>query len=124
MDAFSNSRSGSPGRRDCSSRARLDVNELRELIALSTEPLQRLAGASLLITGATGWFGTWLLDFFCAGPSELLCGLGIRIAALPRVILRPFSTVSGGFRRGTLFLLDQRRRAESEPDAAQDFSRT
>jgi dTDP-glucose 4,6-dehydratase len=60
----------------------LDADELCDSISLSAAALRQLAGASFLVTGATGWFGTWLLDFLCAADDVL--GLGIRIAAVSR----------------------------------------
>ena len=60
----------------------LDGADLRQVVQ-STEPrLRQLAGASILLTGATGWFGTWLLDVLCSADDAL--GLGIRIVAVSR----------------------------------------
>jgi dTDP-glucose 4,6-dehydratase len=42
----------------------------------------RLAGASILLTGATGWFGVWLLDVLCMADDAF--ALGLRIAAVSR----------------------------------------
>ena len=64
------------------SRSGLPVHELQEMIAQSSKHLERLQRASVLITGATGWFGTWLLDFLCTADDVL--GIGIRIMALSR----------------------------------------
>jgi nucleoside-diphosphate-sugar epimerase len=52
------------------------------MIALSSHHLERLRRARLLVTGATGWFGTWLLDYLCTADDML--GIGIRITALSR----------------------------------------
>jgi nucleoside-diphosphate-sugar epimerase len=60
----------------------LPVHELHEMIAQSTRHLERLQRASVLITGATGWFGTLLLDYLCTADDVL--GIGIRITALSR----------------------------------------
>jgi dTDP-glucose 4,6-dehydratase len=64
------------------SRSGLDVNEL-DLLARSLEPkLRSLAGGSILVTGATGWFGAWLLDLLCFADDAFK--LGIRIVAVSR----------------------------------------
>jgi nucleoside-diphosphate-sugar epimerase len=81
---------------ECRSRSGLDAGELFESISLTSAALRRLAGASLLVTGATGWFGTWLLDFLCAADDVL--GLGIRVAAVsrePEDFLRRFEKFRG-----------------------------
>jgi nucleoside-diphosphate-sugar epimerase len=65
-----------------SSRTGLDYREVRQFV-LDSEPLLRqLSAASLLITGSTGWFGTWLLDLLCAADDILV--LGLRITAVSR----------------------------------------
>src|SRR5450631_2531520 len=64
------------------SRSGLPVHELHEMIAQSSNQLERLRRASVLLTGATGWFGTWLLDYLCTADDVL--GIGIRITALSR----------------------------------------
>jgi dTDP-glucose 4,6-dehydratase len=64
------------------SRSGLHSGELQELVLAAQTPLRCLHGASLLVTGATGWFGVWLLDTLCAADD--LLGLGLRIHALSR----------------------------------------
>ena len=64
------------------SRTGLDEMELREWLASNAAFLAGFAGASVLITGATGWFGLWLLDVLCMADDAF--GLGIRIAAVSR----------------------------------------
>jgi nucleoside-diphosphate-sugar epimerase len=64
------------------SRSGLDDGELAQLIRSLEPQLRALVGASILVTGATGWFGTWLLDVFCAADVEFR--LGIKIAAVSR----------------------------------------
>jgi nucleoside-diphosphate-sugar epimerase len=64
------------------SRSGLPHDEIRDLISSAAAPLRKLAGASILITGATGWFGTWLLDFLCAADDAL--SLRIRLTAVSR----------------------------------------
>jgi nucleoside-diphosphate-sugar epimerase len=64
------------------SRTGLDVAELQHLVYALTPQLSSLADASILITGATGWFGVWLLDLLCAADDVL--SLGIRITAVSR----------------------------------------
>ena len=44
--------------------------------------LAQLAGASVLVTGATGWFGAWLLDALCAADEML--GLSLQVTAVSR----------------------------------------
>ena len=60
----------------------LDGADLRQVVQSAEPRLRQLAGASILLTGATGWFGTWLLDVLCAADDAL--GLGIRIVAVSR----------------------------------------
>jgi len=77
----------------------VDGAELLESISAASPALRRLAGASLLVTGATGWFGTWLLDYLCAADDIL--DLGIRIAAVsrkPEDFLRRFEGFRGDAR--------------------------
>jgi nucleoside-diphosphate-sugar epimerase len=64
------------------SRSQLDVWELQQLVRTTQSPLRALAGASILITGATGWFGVWLLDLLCLADDMLK--LDLRIAAVSR----------------------------------------
>jgi dTDP-glucose 4,6-dehydratase len=64
------------------SRAQLNAGELQQLVRTAESPLRTLAGASILITGATGWFGVWLLDLLCLADDMLR--LGLRIAAVSR----------------------------------------
>jgi nucleoside-diphosphate-sugar epimerase len=64
------------------SRSGLDAADLRQVVQTMEPRLRQLAGASILLTGATGWFGTWLLDVLCAAEDAL--GLGIRIVAVSR----------------------------------------
>jgi nucleoside-diphosphate-sugar epimerase len=64
------------------SRSGLDVNELDLLARTLEAKLRALAGGSILITGATGWFGVWLLDLLCFADDAFK--LGIRIAAVSR----------------------------------------
>jgi nucleoside-diphosphate-sugar epimerase len=64
------------------SRSGLDGAELWQLVQALEPRLLRLAGTSILITGATGWFGTWLLDVLCLADDAFR--LGIRIVAVSR----------------------------------------
>jgi nucleoside-diphosphate-sugar epimerase len=64
------------------SRSGLDCADLRNVVGAMETRLRQLAGASILITGATGWFGLWLLDVLCAADDALR--LGIRIVAVSR----------------------------------------
>jgi nucleoside-diphosphate-sugar epimerase len=64
------------------SRSGLNMLELRQLVCSTEAHLRSLAGASVLVTGATGWFGVWLLDTLCAADD--LLQLGIRITAVSR----------------------------------------
>jgi dTDP-glucose 4,6-dehydratase len=52
------------------------------LVQTTERQLRKLSGASILITGATGWFGIWLLEALCAADDSLQ--LGIRITAVSR----------------------------------------
>jgi dTDP-glucose 4,6-dehydratase len=74
----------------------LDDGELRQWIASNEALLGRFADASILITGATGWFGVWLLDVLCMADDAL--DLGIRIVAVsrnPKRFLHRFSRFAG-----------------------------
>lgn len=64
------------------SRSGLDDAELLHLVHSCEPAFQSLAGASILITGATGWFGVWLLDVLCMADDALR--LGLRITAISR----------------------------------------
>jgi nucleoside-diphosphate-sugar epimerase len=64
------------------SRSGLDCGELQRLLRRADSQLRALGGASILITGSTGWFGVWLLDVLCLADDMLR--LGIRIAAVSR----------------------------------------
>lgn len=65
-----------------SSRSGLDDAELRRWLLANEPLLMGFAGASVLITGATGWFGIWLLDLLCMADDAF--DLGIRIVAVSR----------------------------------------
>jgi nucleoside-diphosphate-sugar epimerase len=67
---------------ECRSRSTLHRDDLREAISLSQDHFRQLRNASILLTGATGWFGTWLLDFLCAADEML--DLKIRVTAVSR----------------------------------------
>jgi nucleoside-diphosphate-sugar epimerase len=64
------------------SRSGLASADLRQVIGATEPRLRQLAGASILVTGATGWFGVWLLDVLCAADDALR--LGLRIIAVSR----------------------------------------
>jgi hypothetical protein len=64
------------------SRSGLLLSELLRLVQTTERQLRKLSGASILITGATGWFGIWLLEALCAADDSLQ--LGIRITAVSR----------------------------------------
>jgi dTDP-glucose 4,6-dehydratase len=79
MDAVSN---GSVRMRASHSRSGLDDRELRQLVNRHKSMFESLSGASILITGATGWFGVWLLDLLCTADDMLQ--LGVRVVAVSR----------------------------------------
>jgi dTDP-glucose 4,6-dehydratase len=79
MDAVAN---GSIPARRSSSRSGLDDQELRQLVLSHEALFGALGGAFFLITGATGWFGVWLLDVLCVADEML--NLGIQITAISR----------------------------------------
>jgi nucleoside-diphosphate-sugar epimerase len=60
----------------------INAAEIEPLVHTLKPRLEALAGASLLFTGATGWFGTWLLDLLCA--ADHAHELGLRISAVSR----------------------------------------
>jgi dTDP-glucose 4,6-dehydratase len=64
------------------SRSSLDDRELLALILANEALFAPLSAASVLLTGATGWFGVWLLDVLCAADAVL--HLGLRITAVSR----------------------------------------
>jgi len=56
--------------------------ELRQLVTRFGDGWDDLRGATMLITGATGWFGVWLLDALCMADEAL--NLGLSITAVSR----------------------------------------
>ncbi len=68
----------------CSLRSRCDLDdqELLRLILGNESLFASLKSASVLLTGATGWFGVWLLDVLCAADGVL--DLGLHITAVSR----------------------------------------
>lgn len=67
---------------DFSSRSGLDDGELRPWLISHADSFSRLAGASILLTGATGWFGVWLLDVLCMADDAF--ALRLKITAVSR----------------------------------------
>lgn len=81
------------------SRSGLDTCELQQLVRTAEAHLRTLAGSSILITGATGWFGVWMLDLFCIADDML--NLGIRLVAVsrePQRFLARFPSFAGDSR--------------------------
>lgn len=64
------------------SRSGLDDAELQEVVRGDEAVFQSLKGACILITGATGWFGVWMLDLLCVADDML--ALGIKVTAVSR----------------------------------------
>lgn len=64
------------------SRSGLSGEELGQLAMARRAEFEALSGASVLLTGATGWFGVWLLDALCA--ADELMGLNLSITAVSR----------------------------------------
>ncbi len=64
------------------SRTGLNDGELRAWLAANAPFLSGFAGAFILLTGATGWFGLWLLDLLFMADDAL--DLGIRVVAVSR----------------------------------------
>ena len=60
----------------------LPAHDLSEITRDASEDLATLVGAKLLITGATGFFGRWLLASFAHANRAL--GLGAHCTALAR----------------------------------------
>lgn len=74
------------------SRSGLNAEELEDLVTGEQSLFEGLSSASLLLTGATGWFGTWLLDSLCVADDMLDLGLRITIVSRdPSRFLRRFS---------------------------------
>jgi len=67
---------------DVFSRSGLDDAELVPWLHSHASLFSRFAGASILLTGATGWFGVWLLDALCMADDAF--ALGLRITAISR----------------------------------------
>jgi dTDP-glucose 4,6-dehydratase len=99
------------------SRSGLDYHELRQLVHRNESMLGSLGGASILITGATGWFGVWLLDLLCTADD--LLQLGVRVTAVSREPVRFLEKYRGfsGDPRITWIKADVR-----QLDASGDFS--
>jgi dTDP-glucose 4,6-dehydratase len=64
------------------SRSGIESEELLLLVRKDEDLFLALKGASILITGATGWFGVWMLDALCAADDIL--GLGLKLSAVSR----------------------------------------
>lgn len=60
----------------------LDRRDIAEVLAASERFAERLRVARVVVTGATGWFGTWLLDALVA--LDAAHRLGLRIVAVSR----------------------------------------
>jgi nucleoside-diphosphate-sugar epimerase len=82
MDAAHSTMDSSLPMMGANSRSGLDSIELRQMVRGMEACLRTLSGASILLTGATGWFGVWLLEALCAADDMLR--LGIRITAVSR----------------------------------------
>lgn len=65
-----------------SSLSGLEDRDIDEIVGQSTRWIDELRGARVLVTGATGWFGTWLLDALVALDHAFT--LGLRIVATSR----------------------------------------
>jgi dTDP-glucose 4,6-dehydratase len=69
----------------------LNGEELAQMVASHAPLFEALRGATVLITGATGWFGVWLLDTLCAADQILDLGLAITaVSREPRRFLQRF----------------------------------
>jgi nucleoside-diphosphate-sugar epimerase len=77
MDAANSKMRATTAATRCVSRAGIDYAELALLIRAQELRFRTLSGASILLTGATGWFGTWLLDTLCAADDMLELGLSV-----------------------------------------------
>jgi len=64
------------------SRSDLDGQELLQLIRANESLFESFNAGSVLLTGATGWFGIWLLDVLCA--ADVALDLGLHITAVSR----------------------------------------
>jgi nucleoside-diphosphate-sugar epimerase len=64
------------------SRAAIPDSDISGLIEGHASAFHPLRNSSILITGATGWFGVWLLDSLLAADDALR--LGLRITAVSR----------------------------------------
>ncbi len=60
----------------------LESRDIAEVLAQSQRLHRSLRGARVLVTGATGWFGTWLLDALVA--INRAASLDLRIVAVSR----------------------------------------
>jgi len=99
MDAVSTHVSAVPQMPGKTSRSGIEQRELQELVLETEAQLRSLGNASILITGATGWFGVWLIDFLSAADDML--NLDLRIAAVsrdPERFLAKFPAFSGDSR--------------------------
>lgn len=96
----------------------LPESDLDEIVASAEADLRSLRGAHVLITGATGFFGTWLVAALLHGSRAL--DLGLRVTALARAPdrLRDRLVVDG---RDDLALLAADVREFAPPPGA-DFS--
>ena len=67
---------------DARSLSGLDPRDLADVLAHTTRLRSQLGGARIVVTGATGWFGTWLLDALVA--IDRAARLDLRIVAVSR----------------------------------------
>ena len=74
-----------------SSKSELNGEELEQLVARIGGAWEDLRAATILITGATGWFGVWLLDALCLADETLALGLSITaVSREPQRFLQRF----------------------------------
>jgi nucleoside-diphosphate-sugar epimerase len=64
------------------SRTGLDPADLPTLVETNAALFRALDGAAVVLTGASGWFGVWLLDVLCAAADRLR--LDLRLTAVSR----------------------------------------
>lgn len=80
----------------------LPDEDLAEIVDRARADLETLRGARVLVTGATGFFGTWLVGALLAADEAL--GLGLRVTGLARAPASLAERFVDAARRGALEL--------------------
>ena len=73
----------------------LPADDLDRVVVHSARHFERLSGATVLITGATGFFGRWMLETLMAANRQLTLGIRCIAHGSPRSAEQPPPTFGG-----------------------------